>query len=310
MSPKKVVFIVNPCSGGGKTGREWPLIRKVAEDRLGSFTADLTAGPGDAARLTREHLLEGADVVVCVGGDGTLNEVINGFMDEGGPVRESALLGFVPNGTGCDFIKSVPIPKSIGGSLDVIASGGNRTIDLGRIQYRDHSNKTCVRYFHNVASFGLGGEVDERTNRTTKVFGPFFSFMLSTLISLLLYGKKQIRFRMDGGSEEEVTAWNIAVANGRFHGGGMLIAPGADVDDGLFHVTVIGDLSLAEALYHLPELYNGRIADVKNVSTFTCRRVEAFSDQRVLLDVDGEQLGCLPAVIDIIPGVLRVLAGR
>jgi len=73
---------------------------------------------------------------------------------------------------------------------------------------------------------------------------------------------------------------------------------------------VIGDLSLAEALYHLPELYNGRIADVKNVSTFTCRRVEAFSDQRVLLDVDGEQLGCLPAVIDIIPGVLRVLAGR
>jgi YegS/Rv2252/BmrU family lipid kinase len=310
LSRKKIVFIVNPSSGGGRTGREWPRIRKIAEDRLGPFTADLTTGPGDAIRLTREHLLKGADVVVCVGGDGTLNEVINGFMDEGGPVRENALLGFVPNGTGCDFIKSVPIPKGIERSIDTIARGENRTIDLGRIQYSDHSNRTCVRYFHNVASFGLGGEVDERTNRTTKAFGPFLSFMISTLLSLLLYGKKQIRFRLDGGKEKDVTAWNIAVANGRFHGGGMLVAPGASVNDGLFHVTVIGDLSLAEALYHLPELYNGRIADVKNVSTFTCRRAEAFSDERVLLDVDGEQMGCLPAVIDILPGALRIIAGQ
>lgn len=310
MSRRKVVFIVNPCSGGGKTGREWPLIRKMAEQRLGPFEADLTAGPGDATRMTREHLLRGAETIVCVGGDGTFNEVVNGFMEEGGTVRENALLGFVPNGTGCDFVRSVPIPRNLEGSIDTIARGEIRSIDLGRIQYRDPSNKTRVRYFHNVASFGLGGEVDERANRTTKAFGPFFAFMVSTLLSLLLYGKKRIRFRLDGGAEEEVTAWNIAVANGRFHGGGMLIAPGAAVDDGFFHVTVIGDLSLAETFFHLPKLYNGRIEDVKKVSTFTCRRVEAFSDQRVLLDVDGEQPGSLPAVIDILPGALRIHAGR
>jgi diacylglycerol kinase (ATP) len=135
LSQIKVVFIVNPHSGGGKTGREWPGIRKMAEDRLGPFAADLTAGPGDAARLTREHLLEGADIIVCVGGDGTLNEVVNGFMDEGRPVRESARLGFVPNGTGCDFVKSVSIPRSIAGALDTIARGETRTIDLGPVSY-------------------------------------------------------------------------------------------------------------------------------------------------------------------------------
>jgi len=307
---RKVAFIVNPHSGGGKTGREWPGIRKRAEEILGPFTADLTAGPGDASRLTRERLLGGADVVVCVGGDGTLNEVLNGFIDDGRPVAENALLGFVPNGTGCDFVRSVPIPRNLEGALDTIARGEIRTIDLGCIRYRDPLNQTRVRCFHNIASFGLGGEVDERANRTTKVFGPFFAFILSTLQSLLLYGKKRICFRLDGGTPMEVTAWNIAVANGRYHGGGMLVAPGASVDDGLFHVTVIGDLSLAEALFHLPKLYSGRITEVKHVSTFTCRRVEAFSDQRVLLDVDGEQPGSLPAVMDILPGALRILAGR
>jgi len=308
LSEAKTVFIVNPGSGGGRTGREWARIRKMAEGRLGPFTTCMTGGPGDATRLTRESLLKYADVVVCVGGDGTLNEVVNGFIDEGRPVRENAVLGFVPNGTGCDFIKSVSIPGLIEASLDTIARGETRTIDLGRIQYRDHSNRPCTRYFHNVASFGLGGEVDERVNRTTKVFGPFFAFMLATLLSLLLYGKKRVRLRLDGSREEEVRTWNIAVANGRYHGGGMLIAPEASVNDGLFDVTVIGDLSLGEALYHLPKLYNGRISEVAQVSTFTCRKVEAVSDERVLLDVDGEQPGSLPAVIDILPGALRILA--
>ncbi len=306
---KKIVFIVNPRSGGGTTGREWPRIRESAGKRLGTFTSVLTSHPGEAALLTRRHLLEGAGIIVCVGGDGTLNEVVNGFLDEAGPVQKDALIGFVPNGTGCDFVKSVPIPLDTERSLEAISLGESLAVDLGRIRFADREGRPCSRYFHNVASFGIGGEVTARAGRTTRVFGSGFSFLWSTLASVLSYREKRISLRLDGGPAREFTAWNVAVANGRSHGGGMLVAPEAEIDDGLLNVTVIGNLSLPEIFYHLPKLYNGRIGEVPMVQTFRCRKVEASADERVLLDLDGEQPGSLPAVIDIVPRAIRVLAG-
>lgn len=308
MAFKKIVFIVNPHSGNGATGREWPRIQTAAKARLGTaFASCLTSGPGDAALIARSHLLDGADVIVCVGGDGTLNEVVNGFMDENGPIRKDALLGFIPNGTGCDFIKTVPIPRRLEESLDTIQQGHACLIDLGRLRYRNHHDAPGTRYFHNITSFGLGGEVDARVNRTTKAFGPFISFIWSTLIAILLYGKKTIRLKIDDHYDEEMKIWNVAVANGQYHGGGMRVAPEAVIDDGLFHITVIGDLSLAGVFRHLPKLYNGKIREIKEVSCLTGKKVEAFSQQPVLLDVDGEQPGSLPIAIDIMPSVLWVI---
>lgn len=307
LASKKIVFIVNPHSGNGTTGREWSRIRAAAEARLGAFTSSLTSGPGDATRIARSHLLDGADVVVCVGGDGTLNEVINGFMDQDGPIRKDAILGFIPNGTGCDFVRTAAIPRGIEESLDTIRNGHPRLIDLGRLRYRDHHDVPCTRYFHNITSFGIGGEVVERVNRTTKAFGPFISFIWATLITLLLYGKKTIRLKVDGRYDEEMKIWNVAVANGQYHGGGMQVAPKAVLNDGLFHITVIGDLNLAGALRHLPKLYNGNIHKIREVSFLTGEKVEAYSEQSVLLDVDGEQPGRLPVFIDVMPSVLYVI---
>jgi len=254
--------------------------------------------------------MEGAEVIVCVGGDGTLNEVVNGFMDEDGPMRTDAVLGFVPNGTGCDFVRTARIPGKIEQSLDTIKEGHISVIDLGRLRYHDHQGRLRTRFFHNIVSFGLGGEVDERVNKSSKAFGPFISFIWSTLVSIFLYGKKRIRLKIDDLFDDEVIAWNIAVANGQYHGGGMRVAPDALIDDGLFHITVIGNLSLAEIFRHLPKLYNGRIKDIKKVSTLTGKTVEAFSEQRVLLDVDGEQPGCLPIVINIMPAALRMITKK
>ena len=294
----------------GSTGREWPRIRALARDRLGSFQSHLTSGPEDATRFTRLALLGGAEMVVCVGGDGTLNEVVNGFMAEDGPIRPDALLGFIPRGTGCDFIKTVPIPRDLDMALDLINSPDARPIDLGRIKYADHHGRYAYRYFHNVTSFGLGGEVDGRVNRTTKLFGGFISFIWATLISILIYNKKRIHLRVDNGFEQRVKSWNVVVANGQYHGGGMWVAPAASVDDGLFQITIVGDLSLAEVFRHLPKLYNGKLFQLDKVDTLAGKRVEASSDQRVLLDVDGEQPGRLPAVIDIVPGSLLLVSGR
>jgi diacylglycerol kinase (ATP) len=307
LASKKIVFIVNPHSGNGSTGREWSSIHAAARDRLGHFSYHLTSGPGDASRIARSNLLNGADLIVCVGGDGTLNEVVNGFMDEDGPIRTDALLGFIPNGTGCDFVRTAPIPRSIEASLDTIRNGHSCFIDLGRLRYRNHHDNPSTRYFHNITSFGLGGEVVARVNRTTKAFGPFISFIWATLITLFLYGKKSIQLKVDNRYDQEVRIWNVAVANGQYHGGGMRVAPEAVINDGLFHITVIGDISLAGVFRHLPKLYNGKIHEIKEVSFLTGKKVEAFSKQPVLLDVDGEQPGRLPVVIDIIPSVLQMV---
>ena len=123
-------------------------------------------------------LLEGAELIVCVGGDGTLNEVVNGFMDENGPIRNDALLGFIPNGTGCDFIKTVPIPTGIEQSLDTIKEGYTKVIDIGRLQYHNDHGLPEMRYFHNIVSFGLGGEVDERINKKSKIVWPLYFLYL------------------------------------------------------------------------------------------------------------------------------------
>jgi len=305
---RKITFIVNPNAATGSTGRQWPRIKTLAKDKLGSFDTLVTNGPEHATRLTRLALKKGAEIIVCVGGDGTLNEVVNGFMGDEGPVQPDALLGFIPRGTGCDFIKTISLPKETDRALDLIKSPNAQPIDLGRLTYRNHNGNHSCRYFHNVASFGLGGEVNERVNRTTKVFGGFFSFLWATLICLLVYNKKQIHLKVDNCFDQDIVSWNIAVANGQYHGGGMWVAPEASLNDGLFHVTVIKDFTLAEVFLNLPNLYNGNILQLKKVTGLVGKRIEAYSDQRVLLDVDGEQPGQLPATIEIVPGAVLFIA--
>jgi len=304
---KKTVFIVNPHAARGTAGKNWPQIRALAEECLGSFRSYLTTAPGEATRFARIAASEGVQTVVCVGGDGTLNEVINGLMNDKGSANPSLHIGFIPNGTGCDFRRTLGIPTNPKEALKIIEEGRTRPIDLGRLLYTNHEGQSETRYFHNLASFGLGGEVDERVNRSGKKLGGFLSFIIATLVSLILYEKKRIRLRVDDHFDEEVTVLNVAVANGQYHGGGMWVAPGADPSDGLFHVTVIGELSLPEVFYYLPKLYNGKIMQVKQVRSLTGKRVEAFSDGRVLLDVDGEQPGCLPATIELLPAAMRIL---
>ncbi len=307
MASTKIAFIVNPHAAAGSAGKSWPHIEVLARDRLGAFQVFFSTGPGDATRLTREAVSQGAETIVCVGGDGTLNEVVNGLMGEDGPIRPEVTVGFIPRSTGCDLIKTVSIDRRLDRAMDIIRDAHTRILDLGRIRYQGRRNNHSYRYFHNIASFGLGGEVDERVNRTTKALGGFLSFIGATLVSLLKYDKKKIHLKVDDVFDGEVNAWNIAVANGQYHGGGMLVAPGAQVDDGLFQVTVIGDLTLPEVFLNLPKLYNGKIYEVAKVRSFVGKRVEASSDQKVLLDVDGEQIGTLPVVIDIVPRAITLI---
>jgi YegS/Rv2252/BmrU family lipid kinase len=305
---KRTTFIVNPNAGTGAAARQWPRVRRVSGSLLGPVESRFTRGPGDALRYAAEAAVSGVDLLVCVGGDGTLNEVVNGLLSTPADVRGSCVLGYVPCGTGCDLSRTLSIPRDPVRAVEAIAGGRTRTLDAGRVAFRGNRGAPERRFFHNVVSFGLGGEVDERVNRGSKALGGFVSFIRATLLSVLLFRKKRIRFRLDGGAAMEAVAWNVVVANGRFHGGGMCVAPDAAADDGLLNVTVIGDLALWQVFLHLPKLYNGKLKRVARVRTFVAKRIEAWSTQRVLLDVDGEQPGRLPVVIETVPGAIRMAA--
>ncbi len=303
----KTAFIVNPSAGNGSTASTWPFIEALAKDRLGPFDTYMTRRPGDAVVFAKNAAAEKTRLLVCVGGDGTLNEVVNGIMMHEKSFPSDVTLGFIPNGTGCDFVRTVSIPQNIEQAVDLIVSGSVRSIDLGVLVFQDHQGHDRCRFFHNIASFGLGGEVAQRVNRTTKALGPFVSFMWATLISIFLYGKKRIQISVDNDYKKEVVIWNVAAANGQYHGGGMWVAPDASVCDGLLHVTIIGDLTIPEVFLNLSKLYNGRIYDINKVITLKGKKVAAISDDKVLLEVDGEQPGMLPVVVKTVPGALKVI---
>lgn len=309
MPNQKTVFIVNPRAGNGAAAAKWRAMSRLVEEQLGSFTAGFTARAGDATLLTREHLAAGAGLIVGVGGDGTLNEIINGFMKTSPPVRRAARLGVIPFGTGCDFARIILKSPSPRRALQVIKEGYTRSLDLGRVQFSDHEGAPEVRYFHNIVSFGTGGEVAFHVNSHSKVGGAFLSFLRSTLICLMRHGARRICLSCDGRTEEFVVR-NIVVANGRYHGGGMCVAPDALADDSLLHVTVIGDLPLPEMFLNIAKFYNGGIKEVRTVKTLTARHVEATSTQNIRIDADGEQPGWLPVVIDILPHALPVIVDR
>ncbi len=305
----KIAFVVNPESRGGATRKRWPRIQEMAQERLGPIESYLTTAPGDATGITRRCLGEGTNLMVCVGGDGTLNEVVNGFMQKDGPVRQRALLGYIPVGTGCDFARSVSIPRDSAGALDVITRGKTRLIDLGRLTYTDSRGQRVVRYFDNAVSIGIGGAVVARVRDYARFFGPYTAYFFSLLSCIFLEGKKQVRLRVDDGAEAIFRAWHIVTANGQFQGHALQVAPNASIDDGLLDVLVFGDIRLIDVFRHLPKLYSGKTESIKEMIRTRGRKISASSEEPVLVEADGELICRLPVEIDIVPGALRMLTG-
>ena len=303
------VFIVNPRGANGKVGRLWPSVLEEARARLPDVRQRLTRGPMEASRLTREALEEGAGTVVAVGGDGTLNEVVNGFMGpDGEPVRPEACLALLPMGTGGDFRKTMSMTKDVGEGLARIAGPGHRQLDVGRLGFVDHEGRPATRYFLNIASFGIGGLVDRLVNKTTKVFGGRISFMMATLRAFRQYRPHRIRLRLDDGPWEEVSPLNVAVANGQYFGGGMWVAPMADPGDGKFEVIHIPHPGLLRFLLDGTKIYKGTHLELPGTWHRSASRVEAECEEEVLLDVDGEAPGRLPATFVLIESRIRMKA--
>jgi diacylglycerol kinase (ATP) len=303
------VLVVNPHSAGGKTERRWPELRATIQEAYGAFDERFTKSAGDATTLTRAALEAGADLVVAVGGDGTINEVVNGFFDDKGPIRPEASFGVVPAGTGGDFIKTLGIPRDTFAAAAALKSAP-RAIDVGRLRYVDSNGKQALRHFINIASFGISGMVDRFVNQSSKALGGKISFALATLKAGAAYKNATVRLVLDGGTPKEGKIYNVAVANGRYFGGGMKVAPDAALDDGMFDVITMGDFGFGDLLFRGLDIYSGKHLRNPKVTVQRARRVDAepLDGVEVLLDVDGEAPGRLPASFELLQGALKVRA--
>lgn len=304
---RKPFVVVNPNSANGSTRRHWPAMLAELQAQIGKLEWAFTGAGGDATRITREAIGRGFDLIVAVGGDGTNNEVVNGFFDGETLLNPDCAFSFVCRGTGGDFRKTFGWGLGLDEALDRLVTGRTRPIDLGRMTYTDEQGQTRMRHFINITSFGIGGLVDKLVNSSSKALGGKASFMIASLRAMLRYRNQVVRLSVDGKPEIRCPVNTVAVANGRFFGGGMMIAPNAEPDDGLFDVVILGDLGTAEMVRLSRHLYAGTHLNLEKVQCLRGRRIEAQNDnpqEAVLIDMDGEQPGRLPASFEILPSVL------
>ncbi len=303
-------LIVNPKSGGGRTKKRLPAIRAKLEAALGPVEIRLTDGIGAATHLTAAALKGGRDLIVAVGGDGTVNECINGFFQDGAALNPNAEFAMIMSGTGGDFRRTFKLGPDIEDFIETIVHGRTRCIDLGSISYINNEGKPETRLFDNIASFGLSGLVDRAVNgaKFSKLFGGTFSFYWCTLTTMLGYSPQQCRIQVDDHFDEIIAVNTASICNGQYFGGGMWIAPMADPSDGVFEVIIIKDATFRDMLKDTGSIYEGEHLDNPRFLATKGTRIVAtpIDDNPVLIDADGETPGRLPATFEIIPKALTI----
>ena len=310
MSPTEAfrsLVIVNPASAAGATGRRWDRIAKLLRASLGNFEHAVTQRPGEATELARAAVREGFEMVVAVGGDGTLNEVVGGFFEGAMPVAPAAVLGVVALGTGRDFARSIA-QTDLESACASLKGRSTRTIDVGLARFIGHDGVPTTRIFINVASFGCSGLVAHFVNSRLKAVSGRLAFTLATLRALALYRDLTVTLEFDGAPGRSQPVTNCAFANGRFFGAGMQVAPAAQLDDGELDVTIWSGFGLVDFIRKRHTLYNGTHLREPGTQAVRTRRAIATSESVVMLEVDGESVGRLPAQLEVLAGALRLSA--
>ncbi len=297
----RTVFLVNPAAGNGATGKRWPeLAHRAAQLGLDGTTL-FSERPGHLIELAEQAARDGAELVVAVGGDGTLNEVVNGLVRAG----PSAELATIPLGTGMDFVRTYQIPMRFDDAVRNALEGTTRTIDVGRVSYREWSGTEGERYVANVGSVGMSAAVAQRANGMSKALGGKATFFYALARVFFEWENTLVSVQLDD-ERREARMHDVIVANGQWHGGAMLLAPQAQPDDGLFDVVLIGDVTKRDFVTTAPKLYKGTYLSHPKIELLRSRTVAVDAPERLPIELDGEQVGTTPARFEIVPAALRV----
>jgi YegS/Rv2252/BmrU family lipid kinase len=291
--PEPPLFLVNPASGNGATGKRWPKLRKRAAELGLEGEQVLSEVPGHLAQAAKDSP---GSLLVVIGGDGTVNEVANGVA---GTEAELAVL---PCGTGQDFGRTHGLPTGFDDAVRVALGGETRTIDLGRVELESGTS----RFFANVGSAGMSGAVARRANTMTKAFGGRATFFYALTREFLAWQNTRVVVELDDGVQREGPMHDVIVANGNWHGGGMKLAPDARQDDGVFDVVLIGDVTKLDFLTTAPKLYSGRYLSHPKVELLQSSSVAIRASEPLPLEVDGEPVGDTPARFEVVPSALRL----
>jgi len=301
--------VINPRSGGGRTAAQMGAIGAALKESLGDVIVGSTRGPGDATRLVRRALDQGYRRIVAVGGDGTLNEAINGLFENGAPVAEGAVFSFAMSGSGGDFKRSFGIEHDILPAIAALKDAQTRRIDLGRASWTDADGAAQTRLFLNIASFGLSGDIVQRVNKarlSKRVSGPF-AFRWHSTAAALTFKPWRVQLVVDDVFNKDVDVSTVAVCNGRYFGGGMKVAPDADLSDGLFDVIVIRESGRRAMIARMNDIYAGTHVNHPNVTVLRGKSVTASPLSGPCYgEMDGEGGMTLPMNFDVMPGALTL----
>jgi len=295
--------IVNPLAGAGRTAKKWPQIMALLKSIGLRFEYDLTEAQGHAIELARSAAKKGYELVVSVGGDGTINEIVNGLYNA--DKLRDVTLGIISTGAGADYIRTIGIPRHFNKACHRLTNPRKLTVDLGVAEYVN-SGQITKRLFVNFAGLGFDAEVVKATTLRFKALGSTPSYLMGLLTTFLFYQPKQVSLTLDGQPEER-KVWTILMNNGKYGGGGMLAAPNADPADGLLDVVVIDNLSKLDLLRSLPRIYKGTHLTHPKVIVRRAREIDIRSGEQMSLQADGELLGQAPARFYMLPAALNIL---
>lgn len=302
MAAVKTKVIVNPVAGVKTTYRKWPVINELLQSGGMSFEYQYTEGPGHAIELAREATASGYQFVVAVGGDGTVNEVANGILQ----ARDSseATIGIISTGTGGDFIRTAGIIRDYIKASSCLHGAERRMIDVGVVDFTKN-NQPSRRYFINSAGVGFDAQAIEAASRLPKIFGGTVPYVLGLLKSVISYRNKLLEVCFNDRCEQRKVL-TMVMANGCYFGGGMCIAPNADIYDGVFDVVCVGDVGKIDLLKTFPKIYKGTHITHPLMEIERSSHVEIKSADKVFIEADGEFLGECPASFRIIPAALSL----
>ncbi|MFC1987039.1 diacylglycerol/lipid kinase family protein [Chloroflexota bacterium] len=307
MSKQYARAIVNPAAGGHSTYREWPAIKKHLSDKGLSFDCVYTEGAGHAMELAREAASTDYRYLIAVGGDGTVNEVVNGILNSTG--SHNTILGIVSAGTTCSFARSVGIPLDPISSCRLLTSQNRLSIDVGTVEYISEGQK-LHRYFVNEADIGLGATMVEASKNITNYFGRKINYLphiLGGVASLFSYKNKHITLCVEDEREDIYDCAMLVIANGNHFGGGMHIAPDAKPNDGLLDMVIFGDMGKSELMKIWPMTYKGHHVSHDKVRMQKIRNVAIQCAEKILVEADGELLGEGPVSFSVVPSALNIV---
>lgn len=308
----EALFIINPVSNRGATSKTWEAARQKLVNAGINFREQVTARPGEAIALTRQAIRNEVQSIIAVGGDGTLNEVVNGYLDDAGrALNPLASIGILPSGTGSDFRRSVGLTTGED-TIRAIVESRSRMIDALRVEYQDRDGNSASRFAINVVSFGLGGEVVGIVNSwrgsLPNWVGGRARFIAGAIRALGQFKSKRVKIVMDEAPEIEIESNLIVAANGRFAGSGMMFAPHAELDDGLMDVILTDGVTRLDVIKELPRIFRGAHLKNPKVKEEKARSITILTTEPLAVDIDGEAAGFAPAKLTVLPSALRLIA--